>query len=428
MMRDIILKKLKSKNIFGFELTEITKTGYEFYFIKHRLDQNRAVKTKDYSIKIYTELNGGENVGMAIGSVSPTDTEEEIDAKLEKLIFEANLVSNKPFKLNSEKLRAEKNNPNPDITKIATDFINTFSSVNETESEDLNSYEILVNEIERYQINSEGVEYHCSYPSTTIDIVVNARNENHEIELYRLLKFGSCNEEFLKSLISDLMKYGKDRLRAVPTPILPPTDVILSTDAALEVYGYFTAQTGAALKYRGISEYEIGKSITETKDGDKINLRVLNSLENSSQNFPVDEEGAYIYERDLIKDGVTVNFWGNRQFSQYLGLDKSSIVYNLSFEGGRFTADEIRSGNYLEIVEFSDFQVDSMSGDIAGEIRLGYLHRGDKTEIVTGGSISGQINDCLPNILLSKETIQYDSYVIPKVTKLPRLSITGIKQ
>ena len=66
-----------------------------------------------------------------------------------------------------------------------------------------------------------------------------------------------------------------------------------------------------------------------------------------------------------------------------------------------------------------------MSGDIAGEIRLGYWHHDGVTQIVTGGSVSGSMNEASKTMLFSEETVQYNNWVIPEVTLLKGLRITG---
>ena len=77
------------------------------------------------------------------------------------------------------------------------------------------------------------------------------------------------------------------------------------------------------------------------------------------------------------------------------------------------------------MVEFSDFQVDSMSGDIAGEIRLGYWHHDGEVTIVTGGSVSGSMNEAAKDMLFSAETKQYNNRIIPEITLLKNMRITG---
>ena len=72
----------------------------------------------------------------------------------------------------------------------------------ETSGEDINSYEIFAESNTRRYVNSEGVDVTVSYPSSTVEVVVNARNDKHEIELYRMYTSGTCDKENLVKEIS----------------------------------------------------------------------------------------------------------------------------------------------------------------------------------------------------------------------------------
>ena len=116
-------------------------------------------------------------------------------------------------------------------------------------------------------------------------------------------------------------------------------------------------------------------------------------------------------------------------FSQYLGLEDSFEISNWRVSGGSRSAEEIRSGKFLEIVEFSDFQVDAMTGDIFGEIRLAYYHDGTGAVTpVSGGSVSGNMRDNLEHMQMSKETRIYSNAEIPAVTRLENINIAGVEQ
>ena len=101
---------------------------------------------------------------------------------------------------------------------------------------------------------------------------------------------------------------------------------------------------------------------------------------------------------------------------------------NYELEGGSFSEDELRTGTYLEVVEFSDFSVDNVTGDIAGEIRLGYYHEGDKVTVVSGGSVSGSLPELIKDIRFSKEQKQYDYAVVPAVMRIADVTIAGVEQ
>ena len=57
---------------------------------------------------------------------------------------------------------------------MAEDFIETLSAIPETETEDLNSYEIFVSKIQKHFINSNGIDQRSTYPSAMIEVVTNA--------------------------------------------------------------------------------------------------------------------------------------------------------------------------------------------------------------------------------------------------------------
>jgi Predicted Zn-dependent proteases and their inactivated homologs len=154
-------------------------------------------------------------------------------------------------------------------------------------------------------------------------------------------------------------------------------------------------------------------------------MRAVRHLPNSSRNAAYDEEGAPIRDLTLIDHGRAVSYAGSRQFSQYLGMEDSFIPSNLEVTGGTESGEDLRNGDYLEVVEFSDFQVDTITGDIAGEIRLAYLHQGGKTTPVCGGSVSGNLPEMSRTMRFSRESRQYNNLRIPAVTRLQGVTVTG---
>ena len=175
-----------------------------------------------------------------------------------------------------------------------------------------------------------------------------------------------------------------------------------------------------------MSPFKIGEPLAEEFRGDRITLRSLRMLPGSPDNFACDREGAPVRDTDLIRDGVPAEFVGSRMYAQYLGLKDAFIVTNWSVSGGTRTAESIRTGEFLEIVEFSDFQVDSMTGDIFGEIRLAYHHDGKgNVTPVTGGSVSGSMLDNIADLTMTEETRCYANARIPVATRLEHVTVAG---
>ena len=98
-MFEQIQKKLEALNLAGWELTEETIKSWEFYFIRHALDQNRMVNTTEYQVKVYCDLENGGFLGSSSGVLSPGSSEEEIDQLLQDLKFRAGYVRNPMYKL-----------------------------------------------------------------------------------------------------------------------------------------------------------------------------------------------------------------------------------------------------------------------------------------------------------------------------------------
>lgn len=416
---------LKECGADAWELQELKTEGWEFYFIRKKLDQNRVKKITDYRITVYKYSDDGKYFGSASAPVSPDETEENLRKTAEDLCYQASLVKNRPYKLNQPADAEKAEQKETDIAKISSDFIKAVNSIDETKTEDINSHEIFVSSIERRLITSEGIDITEKYPYSMCEVVINARNEKQEIELYRMFRSGTCDEKSLAEGIGRAMQFGRDRLKTEKTPVTGNIPVVLSTDDAVSVYTYFLERISTQAVYQKISDWQTGKPVAEGITGDRMNIRSVRYLPNSSANRLYDSEGAPIRDLQLMKDSVPCSLWGNRMTSQYLGLEDTFSVTNVIFEGGTAEEEEIRSGRYLEVVEFSDFQVDTVTGSIFGEIRLAYYHDNDMVKIVSGGSVSGTMRDFMKHMRMSKEMKQYNSYMIPALTRLENVTVTG---
>lgn len=422
-MTDRIIELLKSSGADAWEVKDKNVKAWEFYFIRHQLDQNRVRDVEHIEVTVYRKLEDGKFLGSATQEISPTASYEEAKKIIADLYNRAAYVKNPYYELNKKPVKGGGESFDP--AQMARDFIEAMQQIPETSGEDINSYEIFAESNTRRYVNSEGVDVTINYPSSTVEVVVNARNDEHEIELYRMYASGTCDKENLVKEISKTLSFGKDRLAAVPTPALEKATVLFTTADSVELFKWFAMKMHAAFKYRGLSDWEKGKAICDDVKGDTFTIKAVKKLPNSSYNAPVDSQGAEIRDMYILKNNVPENFWGDVQFSYYLGVQDSFIASNFAAEGGELSESELRSGNYLEPVEFSDFSVDPITGDIAGEIRLAYWHEGDKVTPVTGGSVSGTLSDLIKNVRLSKELTQYDTSVVPSAIKIENVTVTG---
>ena len=422
-MLNTIVNILKASGVYGWEVSDVKKQGWEFYFIRHALDQHRAKNVEHITVKVYQLV--GDGLGFASAEIAPTATASEAEALVRDLAYRASLVKNKPYTLVPPAGEAANAGEASDLAAISGDFLRAMAELPETSTEDVNSYEIFVTDVTRRLITSTGIDETERYPSSMIEVVINARRDGHEIELYRNYKSGSCDAEALRRDLEKTMQYGRDRLNTVPTPITGKYNVLFSGADACAIYRYFVSRMDAQMVYRKISPWELGKPVCEDVHGDKVTVTALRELKNSSANHRFDAEGAQIRDTVMIEDGVARHYLGARMFASYLGLEDSFLPTNIAVSGGTQSEAALRAGQYLEVVEFSDFQVDAMTGDIFGEIRLAYWHDGETVIPVSGGSLSGSMDDFVGELYMSRDTAQHDNMRIPALTLLKGVTVTG---
>ena len=425
-------KVLNESGADNWKIIETVKHGWEFYYIKHELDQNRVTDVKTIEIIVYKNYDNDQYTGLAAATINPSETDEYIKKTVADLVAQSEYVKDRYFDLKESKKANETISKElAPLADISKEFIRTMDSVNETETEDINSYEIFTSHITKRIITSKGIDVTQTYPSSMLEAVVNARTKekDHEIELYRAFNLGTCDEKNIKDTLDKAMKYGKDRLCTTKTPALAQIPCLFTTSDSKEIYRYFISNLNTGNIYRKTSKWQKGTPISKDIKGDKVTVKAVKYLENSSTNFDYDVEGTPVRDMTLMKEDVPVSFWGSTKFGYYLDEKDTFMITNSEFSGGTKTEEEIRKGKYLEIVEFSDFQVHPMTGDIFGEIRLAYLHEDvdgtDKVTAVSGGSVSGNMSDFIKNMSMTKEQVQYDNYKLPKITRLENVTVSG---
>ena len=427
-MLERITNILKQSNADGYQVVHTLTKAHEFYFIKDKLDMNRSKEVVHNLVTVYKSSEDKKYLGSATIEVFDSSDDSEMIEMINKAIYSASFVKNPYYELAKPESVTVDKSTSIDILEVAKDFITVMQEVEQTETEDINSYEIFVNENNKRIVNSNGIDVEFDYINSMLEVVVNARKDDEEIELYRCYLSGSCDKESIKSEIESTMKMGKDKCIAVDTPAIKESTVVFSTSSALSFFKYYASRTNVASIYQQVSTYKVGESINaEVIKGDKVSMKGVDRLDNSSSNFVFDDDGKKVKSRTLIENNICKGLWGSQQYSYYLEMEDICNYYNFVVEGGSKSASELRSGKYLEVVEFSDFQVDSMTQEFAGEIRLAYYHDGDKITPCVGGSISGNMKVAETCMWFSKEVKQYNNYIIPVVIAVEKVTVTGIE-
>ncbi len=426
MKIDMIKELLENSGAFAWRITDTVTKGWEFYFIRHSLDQNRSKDIENIQITVYVMSEDKKSVGTASADMGPDETREYVELTIKDLIYQASLVQDAYYELKAPAYSEIPAMEDADINKISGDFIDTMKNLEEDDEAFLNSYEIFVSSITRRIVTSTGIDVTEKYPVSLLETVVNAKNREQEIEFYNLYDSGLCLKDDIRRNVASTMKHGRNRLKAEKTPSLETYDVVFSSDDAVRIYEFFKDALDIAYICMKYSPLEKNKPVLEGIKGDKVTMKSVKNLPGSSQNREVDAEGSPIRDEVLMEDFVPKAFHGSTRFSYYMGEKDTFMLSNYEVSGGTHTTEDLMKGPVLECVYFSDFQVDTLTGDIFGEIRLAYLHGADgSVKPVTGGSVSGNLRKLMADMKMSEERTRYDNALIPTLTRLSGVTVTG---
>ncbi|MDD7740605.1 MAG: metallopeptidase TldD-related protein [Fusicatenibacter sp.] len=406
-----------------FLIRQTTTLSREAFFIGQKLDMGRAKKVTHTFVTVYVDSEDKKYRGSAVKEIHPTCTAKEIQKEIESAIFAAKFVQNPWYPLVSDQT-CEAAPQSFDLNEQLAKIVSGMQSVSASADEKINSYEIFVEQKQTRIINSRGVDVSFSNFACEVEAVINARKDGHEIELFKVLHFADKPANEITAEIEKMFLSGHQRLNAAPTRKNEHANLLLSGDDVVEFFHYFTAHTNASNQYMGVGKAKIGEKITGD-EADPLTIRLIPSLNGSTKNEPYDQDGNPVTERVLFRDGICQSFWGSTQHAYYIGMKDTTSSNNLTVCGGTASEAELRSLPHLEVTDFSDFQMDPVTGYFGGEIRLGYESDGVNRHSVTGGSVSANFSKVLGNIRFSKETRQINNCIVPCAVYLTDVSISG---
>lgn len=416
----------------GWKITERRKEGQELFFVKKVLDMNRSKDVHDIDVTVYVafEEDGVKYLGQSTTAIAPTLTEAEIRAKLKDTAKGAAFVKNPYFDLpkpTSEEVPAIEN---AFATKPLTQWMPLLAKAiyaNDTQTQGgINSAEIFLTKSVKRIATSEGIDVTFDTYKAMVEVIADWNDGEEPVELFFLEDFGGYQPELLSEKIGDLINESKERAHATPTPSLKDVKVVLSGDAVKQLLDYYRVMSSARAKYEGISQFEIGQKLQgEAVSGDLLNVTLLPVLEGSSLSTNYDSDGVQLRPVELIKGGVLKTLHGNAQYAAYMDIPMTGHIGNFKVESGDLSFEEVKKAPYIELVSFSDFQTNPLTGDFGGEIRLARYFDGEKLTSVTGGAISANIGDVHSTMKLSKEVGQQDNFIGPKHIFFDGLEIVG---
>ncbi|RKX86849.1 MAG: hypothetical protein DRP58_03915 [Spirochaetes bacterium] len=433
-MIDKIVTILKKNDIDAWKIILSQTEGAQGYYIQDNLEMIRNQNSIEIDLTVYKDFEEGENKfrGSMRINLFPTMTDQEIDEKIKLAIKGSLSVKNKWFPLTKNNdndlnlkfppVQLDKKNIFDWITTIGKDLFSHKSS-----DITFNATEIFISKINYTFLNSEGVNHTHTKYSGLIELVTTATGSSgEEIELFNLLEFSDYSKDWLDNKVKTQIESTLDRTKTIQLPILTDIPVIIKRTAIREFFSYFYMKSNARTIFEGMSNYEEDKTI-QNGNGDPLTITILPYLERSHFNKLIDDDGVITKPINIINKGKVSHIISDIQFGTYLNKEITGKCYNIKVEPGSMKQTDYEKAPYLEAVEFSDFSMDSITGDFGSEIRLAYYYDGREKIAVTGGSITGKISTVIDSISLSENIITDDGYMGPEFIYLKGIHIAGSK-
>jgi|LGVF01.2.fsa_nt_gb PmbA protein len=431
-MKELINLLQNNPQVDEYRILEAVVSSTELFFIKEELQMNRAKDVTNINIYVYKnfEENGIKFKGSSVTKINPTNTPQEIEEKINQAALAASFVKNEYYSLVEPT-----NDIAPDIPSAfkGGDLIKNVSNlVKDLYEEDnqfgafINSSEFFINKKVSRLVNSKGLDISFESYRGEIELVIEANGEKESIEIFDVLHFSDYDSAWIKESIINQLKHASLRAKAVPMPQVENLPVILDGKAASGLWTYYIFNSLASQKYEKLHDNNIGDEIQgKNIIGDKVSITLKPYIPNSTASSYYDGDGVFLKETILVKDGILKTFSSSKRYADYLNIEPTGNLRNIVVSGGSKTEKELKTGPYLELISFSAFQADPMTGNFGGEFRLGIYFDGEKEIPVTLGTVSANIKKAQKEMFLSKELVKNDHFIGPKLIKFNNITIAG---
>ncbi|MDI9519203.1 MAG: metallopeptidase TldD-related protein [Bacillota bacterium] len=425
------IKKLLENNtkISAWVINENISSSSELFFIKDKLDMNRACDTKEYHISIYVDFKENDILykGDSIVVVSASDSIEEIQTKINDAVFYAEFVKNKWYDLPTNESNVIKGiNSFKNLSILKKDYetiFNVFFKDYGYESK-VNSCEIFAIEGLKRVISSKGTDVSFPYSRFIFELVTDCETGFEPVEIFNGYYLTEIDLELIEVLIKKQLSETYERSKAIRNEKLENKRVIISGNAVEEFLKFYIDQATDSSIYQKISKAKLNENFFNNSK-EKLNIVMNPYLSSSINSMPVDAQGKILKPYVLYEDGVLKNLKTSARFSHYLNVENLGNVNTFEVKGGEVSLNEYIKDDYIEIMEFSSFIMDTNTGDFGGEFRLAKVVENGKESFITGGAISENIFDIQNEMLFSKETLVYKSSICPKAIILDNITVSG---
>jgi PmbA protein len=434
-MLDKLVEALKNRSeLDSWSIRHIETRGTQQYDLQESVEAKRSVTNERYIVNVLRQNQGAEGQPTCgAGSVTLL-LGDDIEAGLDSASLMAGLVHNQPYSIPAPSEVPEVDltdrdfmrDPADTLTSIASsvkDAVRSFPDVR------LTALEAFGEEKTTHLINSRGVDVTQDETNFDLEWVLLSGESDEEVESFAQITRRQAADLELDSEVARHAQFVSDLLVATPPPKYRGPVVIQGATLAEVVNSesnILRLLSSAALKYSKETPWEIGESVFRSEvKGDPLNVWANRMLPFGTDSNRFDDDGLPAQRVELIRENKLVNFIASQRYADYLGFPATGAFGDLELPAGSIAAEDLFSDPYVEVAVFSWFNPDSLTGDFATEIRLGYMVENGKRTPFKGGTLIGNMMEAFADVRWSAETGFYGNYLGPITARFNDLTVGG---
>lgn len=422
-MIQVITEALHACRITTYFIVQTRKTSAQLFFIRRDLDTVRSTDVTQYAVTVYRDMerDGKTLTGSASCVIAEGMDAEEIRQRLEQA-YETCTYSANPAYCFAPGIQEQRPATATALAAMPLEeAARTFAEAlfrNDTQDDPyINSAEIFAERKEQRIVGGNGCDVSFVICEVKGEYIVQCRKKN-DVEMYHDFQYDELDTDDLADRVKEALETVVFRSVAEKTTPRGNYTVILSDKSVAEIMAYYSDRADASLIYPKYSDFTKGMDVMEGATGDRITMKMV-------AKEPFSNEGVPIVDRVLLDNGILKTILGNTRLCSYLGEEPTGVYRAAEVQNGSMPLADMIQERTLQLVSFSDFQMNAMSGYFGGEIRLAYLYEKGEKIPVTGGSINGNFIQLQKNMRLSRETQKSGSFTGPKHLLFFNVPVSG---
>ena len=437
MLNQIVEALKKRSNLAGWTVRQLKMREAQVYAVPKGLESQRSVDGERYLIDVLRNTTNAEG-SPAVGSCDVSLLHgEDIDRAIDQATLVAGLVTNPVHGLPNPA-------PFPDVPlcdenmqkDASTVMLSVMERIRAAAAKHpdvrLTAAECFGRVRHTHLVNSQGIDTEQESTQINIEFVLHSQRDDRESEVFDELTRRRVSDLDIEAAIEARIQYTLDTLEASPSdswqgPVVLRGEALATFLAGDNLIGsVIQTLASAGSKYAGISPWEVGKPVFRGEvKGDPLSVWANRSLPFGSASDCFDSEGLPAQRVQLIRENEFVAFSASKRYADYLQIPATGAFGNIELPPGQTPASALLTEPYIEVVQFSWFNPDNITGDFATEIRFGYLVQNGKRKPFRGGQLVGNYLDALANVKWSAETGFFGNYLGPHTARFNLLKISG---